>query len=108
MGVIFYLMEGKVPERYFYHLNVRLLLFFFAVTFLLHTGYESTFRKGGKYFVRFFMLASGLKLFTFLTIIMVYAFIDKEHIVAFAVNFLLLYFVFTAFELVVSFKKFGA
>ena len=54
------------------------------------------------------MLASGLKLFGFLTLIVVYAFIDKEHIVAFAVNFLLLYFVYTAFEVAISFKKFGA
>ena len=108
MYLFFYLFKEKIPARYFYQPYIGLLFFFFAVTFLLHTGYESTFSKGGKYFVRFYMLTSGLKLFAFLTIIIVYSFVDKAHIVAFAINFLLLYFVYTAFELIISYKKFGA
>ena len=35
-----------------------------------------------------------------------FAFLDKEHIKAFAINFLLLYFIYTAFELIISYKKF--
>ena len=107
-GFSIYLIEEKIPNRFFYQTYKGLLLFFFVVTFLLHLGYERTFAKGSKNFIRFYMMASGLKLFAFLTIIVAFAFVNKEHLVAFALNFLLMYFIYTAFEVVVSFKKFGA
>ncbi len=107
-GFTIYLLEERISDRFFYKSYQALLLFFFVITFLLHLGYERTFAKGSKYFIRFYMMASGLKLFAFLTIIMAFAFVNKEHLVAFALNFLLMYFIYTAFEVGISFKKFGA
>ncbi len=107
MGFVFYSVQEKIPAAYFFSGYVGLLIFFFTVTFLLHLGYEKSFKKGSKEFVRFYMLASGLKLFGFLTILLVFGFIDREQVTAFAIDFLILYFIYTAFELITSFKKFG-
>lgn len=108
MGSALYYMEGKIPERFFYHGYAGLLVFFFCVTLLLHLGYEKSFSKGSKYFVRFFMLAGALKLLGFLSIILAFAFLEREHITGFALNFLVMYFVYSSFELIISYKKFGA
>ena len=107
LGFVFYSVQEKIPTEYFFSGYAGLLVFFFGVTFLLHLGYEKNFKKGSKEFVRFYMLTSGLKLFGFLTILLVFGFIDREHVTTFAVNFLILYFIYTAFELIISFKKFG-
>ena len=108
VGIFLYLMQEKIPARFFYEPYKALLLFFFGVTLLLHYGFERSFAKGSKHFIRFYMLASGLKLFAFLTIIMLFAFIDKEHLPAFTMNFLFFYFIYTAFEVATSYTKFGA
>ena len=106
-ATLFYFTEEKIPSQFQYQPYPGLLLFFVIVTFLLHTGYENSFKKSSKHFVRFYMLASGLKLFGFMTILILFAFLDKEHIVGFAIHFLALYFIYTAFELIISYKKFG-
>lgn len=106
-GGMIYLVEDKIPSQFFYQGYIGLLVFFSAVTFLLHLGYEKSFKKGSKHFVRFYMLASGLKLFGFMTILLMFAFFNREHVAGFALHFLGLYFIYTAFELMVSFKKFG-
>ncbi len=107
-GAVIYSFKDKIPAQFVYEPFIGLLAFFFIVTLLLHMGYEKSFAKGNKYFVRFFMMASGIKLFGFMTILLLFAFLNKEHIVGFSIHFLFLYFVYTAFELTISFKKFGA
>ena len=108
VAVVFIILRNQISAHYFYHGYAGLLAFFFFITLILHLGYERSFKKGSKYFIRFYMLASGLKLFGFLTILFVFGFLDRENMTAFAVTFLLLYFVYTAFELAISYKKVGA
>lgn len=108
IGAGFYSLQGYASADYLYPDYAALLCFFFGVTLMLHMGYEKHFKKGSKNFVRFYMLASGIKLFSFLTIIIAYAFIDKDHLKSFALNFLILYFIYTTFEIMVSYNKFGS
>lgn len=51
-------------------------------------------------FVNRFMLISGMKLFVFLFIILVYGFVDRDGFVAFALVFLITYFTFSIFEVI--------
>lgn len=105
--LVFFTLEKTSALSLIYKRYQFLILFFFIVTLLLHTGYENSFKKGSKNFVRFYLLVSALKLFLFMIIILAYALADKANVLAFATNFLFLYFIYTAFEIIISYKKFG-
>jgi len=51
-------------------------------------------------FVNRFMVITGLKLFMFLFIILIYGFIDRKGLAGFALSFLVVYFTFSIFEVV--------
>ncbi|HQV00968.1 MAG: hypothetical protein JNK61_00255 [Bacteroidia bacterium] len=78
--------------------------------FLLYAGfhYGALLNTEGKAFVRYYMVASFLKLLLLVAIIVGYALFNKENARGFAINFLLSYFVFMAFEVYYLRKHFGS
>ncbi len=57
-------------------------------------------KEEGPKFVRIFLGAIGIKLFTLFTYILIYLLIQKENAKAFLISLLVLYFLFTIFEVV--------
>ncbi|MEI6816282.1 MAG: hypothetical protein WCL14_06700 [Bacteroidota bacterium] len=83
-----------------------LLLFFVLITYLFHYGLLKSSHGDPKLFFRFYMAATGIKLFVFMTFIFVYGLIFRNEAVPLIVSFLALYFLFTIFETIVSQKTF--
>jgi hypothetical protein len=86
---------------------IYIVLFFTVATALIHSGLEKSAKTGSKYFVRFYMMSTGIKLLLYIMIIVFYALIDKSSVRAFAFCFLITYFIFTAFETMHSYRQFG-
>ncbi|MDD2306395.1 MAG: hypothetical protein PHP53_16955 [Prolixibacteraceae bacterium] len=81
------------------------VLFFYLVTNLVHAYLLKIAGKSGSRFTSQYMAVSFLKMFFYLTVGIVYAFLNKESAKIFLGNFLVLYAVYTTFE-VLQFSKF--
>lgn len=94
--------------RFQTNLGWVLLLFFIAVTAITHIILLRAAEKSPQKFVMLFMTITGIRLFGYLTVILVYAVIMREAALGFTLLFLILYFLFSAFEvstLLRHFKK---
>lgn len=81
-----------------------LLIFFFVVTNLVHAYLLRIAGKSSARFTSQYMATSFLKMFFYLAVAIIYAIINKEEAKIFLINFLLLYVVYTTFE-VIEFSK---
>lgn len=77
---------------------------FYIGTNLVHAYLLKISLSSGSRFTSHYMAASFSKMFFYLAVAIVYAFINKEDAKIFLLNFLLLYIVYTTFE-VVEFSK---
>jgi hypothetical protein len=77
-------------------------LFSFATHFLL---VKSMNDENKNLFTFRYMGISGIKLFLSLIIIFIYAFSNKSRVIPFAILFLLIYFLFTGFEIASLLKR---
>lgn len=107
IAIAVYLLKEAIPSRYYYSNFPVLLGFFIIVTVAFHAGLEKSYRKGSKEFIRYYMGATGAKLFLYLIIIIAYAMVNKENTVAFVTSFLLFYIIYTVFEVANSMHHFG-
>ncbi|OFZ01946.1 MAG: hypothetical protein A2491_10045 [Bacteroidetes bacterium RIFOXYC12_FULL_35_7] len=78
--------------------------FFYIVTNLVHAYLLNIAGKSSSRFTSQYMAVSFIKMFFYLAVAIVYVVINKEDAKIFLVNFLLLYIVYTTFE-VVEFSK---
>ncbi|CAN5536177.1 hypothetical protein BH11BAC2_BH11BAC2_02930 [soil metagenome] len=106
-GAIYYGLGQVIDPKFWYAHFYYLLILFFIITFLFHLGLTRSLKKGSKDFIRYYMGATGAKLFLFLMIITIYAFINKAGTIAFALGFFFFYLFFTAFEVSIAYTKFG-
>jgi len=81
------------------------VLFFYLVTNLVHAYLLKIAVKSDARFTSQYMAVSFLKMFFYLMVAIVYAFVNREYAKIFLANFLLLYVVYTTFE-VLLFSKF--
>jgi hypothetical protein len=81
------------------------VLFFYLVTNLVHAYLLKIAVKSGSKFTSQYMAISFLKMFFYLILAIVYAFLNREFAKIFLVNFLLLYAIYTTFE-VLQISKF--
>ncbi|MBK7886404.1 MAG: hypothetical protein IPJ86_03605 [Bacteroidetes bacterium] len=103
---IYYFMGNYIPAKWYYAEFLWLPCFIAIVTAILHWGLVK--RSGdSKKFIRYYMGSTGLKLFIYLTIIIVFAFINKPMVIPFALSFFFFYFSFTVFEVAEAYKNFG-
>jgi cobalamin biosynthesis protein CobD/CbiB len=71
----------------------------YALILLMHLALQKTFAQRPQAFVYRFMGFSGLRLVLHFILLIVYWLIFKNLLVGFTVQFLMLYFLFTAFEI---------
>ena len=80
------------------------VLFFFLVTNLVHAYLLKNSEKSNSRFTSQYMAASFLKMFFYLAVAIVYVMFNKEAAKPFFINFLLLYVVYTSFEVYELFR----
>lgn len=104
----YFFLSQKLPSHLSYHNYLYITVFFTVLTAFFHNGLSLSAKGGTKSFIRFYMAATGIKLFLYILIIVIYALINKPGVMAFALCFLLHYCAFTAFEVWMAYRQFGS
>lgn len=95
LGSILYL---TIFKSYFLIVLPILLLFFYALTNLVHAYLLKIAGKSSSKFTSQYMATSFIKMFFYVAVAIIYVIFNKENSKIFIANFLLLYTVFTVFE----------
>jgi hypothetical protein len=92
-------------QQYYLSILPFAVLFFYLVTNLVHAYLLKIAVKSGSRFTSQYMAVSFLKMFFYLAVAIVYALLYREYAKIFLGNFLVLYAIYTAFE-VLQISKF--
>lgn len=101
LGAILYF---TVLKTFYLNILPAMLVFFYLVTNLVHAYLLKIASKSSSRFTSHYMATSFIKMFFYLAVAIVFAVTNKDIAKIFLVNFLLLYVVYTTFE-VVEFSK---
>lgn len=103
---LYHFAASWIPSAWYYGDFWWLALYIAVVTAVLHAGLLRR-QHDSKSFIRFYMGSTGIKLFLYLTTIIVVAFVNKPMALPFALCFFYFYLCFTAFEVGGALKNFG-
>lgn len=95
LGAILY---STVFNQFYRLILPAILAFFYILTNLVHAYLLNIAGKSGSRFSAQYMVISFIKMFFYLAVVIVFVIINKEDAKIFLVNFLLLYVVYTIFE----------
>jgi hypothetical protein len=98
-SAIVVLWEHFASPRFQTNLGWAILLFFILATYLIYNVLTKISEQEPKKFIYRFMMISGLRLFGYLTIILIYALFKREAALGFTLLFLIMYLLFSAFEI---------
>ena len=98
--------QQYAPVRFQSNLIWGIYCFFILVTALIHRILLKAEEESPKKFVTYFMAITGVKLMTYLMIILIYALFKGKAALGFIMIFLVLYFLYTAFEVITLLKHF--
>lgn len=96
-GVVYFL-----PPEFITPTLPYLFVFFFAASLVVHYVLLKIASRRPTGFINYFMLLTFGKLIFFLSIILIYSFLNREDAVPFIIAFFILYLFFTVFEVVLS------
>lgn len=99
MGVLL-LWQQYAAERFQSHLAWFIWGFFIAVTAIIHVVLMKAADESPKKLIVWFMAITGIKLFTYLIIILIYGLLNGADALGFVILFLVFYFLYSAFEVV--------
>lgn len=108
IGAILFLWNETASEKFFIPDIWFAFLFFIAATLVVHAQMVQAGKKRPGLFIRNFMALTVIKFFVYLIIIVAYCLLKPANAVAFSAGFLLLYFFFSAFEVMALRKHFNA
>jgi hypothetical protein len=97
-GII--LFNTLIPSWYFWFFPFLVLLFLVVNSGFFILFYRSL-HKSNNQFIRSFMLSTGIKLFIYLVLVLVYVLTSPKSAVSFSVTLSLLYIAYTAYDLYV-------
>lgn len=100
-AIIYFLQQTSYFNSSLYWL---VWLFFICSTLFIHIILTKAAQQSGQQFIRTFMGLTAIKLFGYLIIIVVYAFLRKQSALPFTLCFLLMYFLYSAFEVITLYK----
>lgn len=103
--VILYLAP-RLPVKFQYPHIAYIIAFFFAVTAVFHFGMLRNSAKSGGGIIRYFMLATALKFFLYLVVMIAYGMLKPDHAASFISNFFAVYALITVFEVSVIYSHF--
>ncbi|HEX8515215.1 MAG TPA: hypothetical protein VF868_03375 [Bacteroidia bacterium] len=101
---VFFLWKQFAAERFQSDYMLPLWAFFILTTFMIHYILVRADHKDPKRFVGYFMGITAIKLFGYLIIITVYALIVGKAALGFTLWFLVLYLLYSGFEVVMLMK----
>ncbi len=93
----FLVMKYFVPD-YYYMGFLFLPLLLFVITIGVHQYLIIASQGDNKKFTYKYLGATGLKMFVYLILIVIYLLLDREHAVPFLICFLILYVFYSLFE----------
>ena len=99
LAVIGYFLFTVVFNPYYQVILPFVLLFIFLFTTVIHAILLMTARKEPKKLVNRFLMLTGLKMMIYLLIMIIYLVISKQDSAPFLLTFLIVYLVFTIFEI---------
>lgn len=73
---------------------------------LFHFGLVQASKGRPQVFIRYYMASTTFKLLIHMSVVVIYALFNKEDAIRFISTFLVLYIIFTAFEVAVAWKQF--
>jgi len=94
-----------LPENYVTPTLPFLYVFFLSVTIIVHFILLKVSEKRTTAFINYFMILTFGKLIFYLTIIIIYALLNREDVVPFIISFFILYVFFTVFEVTLSLNQ---
>lgn len=103
---ILYVWKQFLPLRFQSDLSITLWLFFILSTAGIHYLLLKAAEKDPRRFVGAYLGLTAAKLFGYLIVIVAYALVKKQAALGFTLQFLALYLLYTAFEVVVLLKHF--
>ncbi len=107
LGLIALTLFQTVLKTY-YHPVFWLNLFIIAIlTGVLHFSVLKVSEEGYSRFSSRFMMSSGVKMMAYLVFMLVYALFNTDHAKLFLITFLILYFIYTFFEVFLTIKFFN-
>jgi hypothetical protein len=104
LGAIAYVMTYFLPAAYFSPVLPFLFPFFYSATVVVYYFLIKSTEKKFSSFINRFMLATFLKLMTYMAVLLIYVFAHKEDAVCFILAFFILYIAYTVFEVVAMLK----
>ncbi|MBA7559706.1 hypothetical protein ES708_01321 [subsurface metagenome] len=99
LAVIGYFLFTGVFNPYYQVILPFVLLFIFLFTTVIHTILLKTARKEPKKLVNRFLMLTGLKMMIYLLFMIIYLVISKQDSAPFLLTFLIVYLVFSIFEI---------
>ena len=105
LGIV-YVWQQYTTDRYHTDLGWIIVLFFISAAIFTHVTLAKAAISAPQKFIMYFMTITGVRLFGYLTIILIYAVIKREAALGFTLLFLLQYFIFSAFEAITLLKLF--
>ena len=82
-----------------------ILSYFSCLSIIFHALYLRNLRGSDQGFVRFHMAGITIRLFINIGVLVVYSLFNPDHAPAFILTFMILYFVFTVFEVIHVWKE---
>ena len=104
--LLFYFGKNYIPQKFYFEKNAFLIVFFFLVTLVFHVGLLRSSKKNNRSTVTFFMMASAVKLLGYLAIIIAYGLLKTGNAISFISTFMMLYLLFTVFEVSSAYSQF--
>jgi hypothetical protein len=103
---ILLLWQQFASPRFQTNLNWLIWIFFITTTALIHIVLVKASEESPKKFVTSFLALTGLKLFTYLIIILIYALFKRQAALGFVVFFLAMYLLYSMFEIITLLRHF--
>ena len=98
IALIGYLLFSGIWKEQYRHFIPALLIVIYLITALVHLVLLKVGMGESQKFVRKYMLASGLKMITYLFFILIYLLLNSDDAIIFLISFLSFYLIFTVFE----------
>ena len=99
-------LQQVMPVQYVSPALPYIVLFFFVITlFTLYILLREQAKKEAKKFVSSYMLSRIIKFMSCLIFLLIYFIVNKEDRWQFAISFIIIYFLFSGFEVIVMKKE---
>jgi hypothetical protein len=96
--LIVYAVEPAIPSKFRSGWIFPLIYFFAVTTLLLHLFLRKASKGNPKRFITYFMGATGIKLFLYMAVLLIFILFKPDRAVGFVLEFFILYLFFTAYE----------